>query len=344
MEVVEKKDFRNHFKPLVFLRDDKGRFSLTLSIINEIEFSNKQFWLTILGGYKLSNTLFKHIFKSFYRLLPFNKGSNDKKSLISFRLELREMCVIDENGNKSWFMPNQFAIRRLFKDDIEHGKAFIELFNLHSINCEFTNLKPFSGFYLTEIDTRLNRENLITKSISCIASNESNIKHPNYFKFHVIFDFPNYQITIQEVDITYRQNLFAHLFESDFVKQSDLNTQLKPDIITQVEIDDDSFVRDIPVGDFGGSKPSLTLRKNGCLQLLVDMPPFYDGNGNNIDGEEDFPEVYEFEELISEYTGVRVKRDDREVFIIHNPHPETALKVKEFLENYWALRKDKYKK
>lgn len=50
--------------------------------------------------------------------------------------------------------------------------------------------------------------------------------------------------------------------------------------------------------------------------MIVDMPPFYDGNGNSIEGDDEFPEVDEFEDLIAEFTGVAVVRDDREVFII----------------------------
>lgn len=107
---------------------------------------------------------------------------------------------------------------------------------------------------------------------------------------------------------------------------------------------DDVIDENILVGDFGGAKPSLTLRKSGRIYLIVEVPPFYDGDGNEIDGDEDFPEVLEFENLISEFTGVPVIREDREVFIIDKPMPDTLAKIKEFIENYWVLRKDEYKK
>ncbi len=101
---------------------------------------------------------------------------------------------------------------------------------------------------------------------------------------------------------------------------------------------------EVEVGDFGGAKPSLTLKKSGKVYLIVEIPPFYDGNGNEIDGDEDFPEGMEFENLIAEYVGTPVEREDREVFIIEKPKSDTLIKVKEFIENYWSLRKDIYKK
>ncbi|MFZ6013963.1 MAG: hypothetical protein ACOYXT_26725 [Bacteroidota bacterium] len=107
---------------------------------------------------------------------------------------------------------------------------------------------------------------------------------------------------------------------------------------------DDIIEQDIEVNDFGGAKPSLTLRKSGRIYLIVEVPPFYDGDGKEIDGDKDFPEVLEFESLISEYSGVQVDREDREVFVINKPKTDTLLKVKDFMENYWTLRKDKYKK
>jgi hypothetical protein len=109
------------------------------------------------------------------------------------------------------------------------------------------------------------------------------------------------------------------------------------------ENDDDIVAQEIEVGDFGGAKPSLTLRKSGRIYLIVEVPPFHDGDGHEIDGDDDFPEVSEFEHLISEYVGVQVERDDREVFRIDHPKADTLTKVKAFMENYWSLRKDKYK-
>lgn len=124
----------------------------------------------------------------------------------------------------------------------------------------------------------------------------------------------------------------------------DANSNQPADNSTNLADSDNIIEQELEVGDFGGAKPTLTLRKSGCIYLIVEVPPFHDGDGNEIDGDEDFPEVFEFEKLISEYTGVHVDREDREVFRIDNPKTDTLLKVKDFIENYWAHRKDEYKK
>ncbi|TVZ08098.1 hypothetical protein JM80_0582 [Cellulophaga sp. RHA_52] len=117
--------------------------------------------------------------------------------------------------------------------------------------------------------------------------------------------------------------------------------------IENVEISEDLdeiIIKEIEVSDFGGATPELTLRKSGNAYLIVEVPPFNGGDGNDIDGDEDFPEVMEFENLIAEYIGQNVEREDREVFIIPNATEESLKKTKYFMENYWTLRKDKYKK
>jgi hypothetical protein len=103
---------------------------------------------------------------------------------------------------------------------------------------------------------------------------------------------------------------------------------------------DNIVEKEYDVADFGGSKPHLTLRKSGQLYLIMDVPPFYDGDGNEIDGDNDFPEAKEFENLIAEYVSIPVYRVDREVFVIKKPDADTGDKIKEFIENYWKLRKD----
>jgi len=58
------------------------------------------------------------------------------------------------------------------------------------------------------------------------------------------------------------------------------------------------------------------------------MPPFF---AENEGTEADFEN---FETKVQEALGVPVRRDDREVFIIANPNPDTAQKAKEWLEAY----------
>lgn len=101
--------------------------------------------------------------------------------------------------------------------------------------------------------------------------------------------------------------------------------------------------KEYPMKEWGGTQPQLTLRENGNARLVVEVPPLEDGDGNELFDDEDFPEGLEFEKLIAEYIGTEVIRDDREVFIIENATDEQCLKVVEFFENYWSLRKEEYK-
>jgi len=58
------------------------------------------------------------------------------------------------------------------------------------------------------------------------------------------------------------------------------------------------------------------------------MPPFFaEDNGTGADFEN-------FETKVQEALGVAVRRDDREVFIIANPKPDTAEKANAWLEAY----------
>ncbi len=71
---------------------------------------------------------------------------------------------------------------------------------------------------------------------------------------------------------------------------------------------DEIIEKEVEVGDFEcGATPNLTLRKSGNIYLIVDCPPFIDGDGNEIHGDSDFPEVYEFENLISEISQALVE-------------------------------------
>jgi len=49
--------------------------------------------------------------------------------------------------------------------------------------------------------------------------------------------------------------------------------------------------------------------------LIVEVPSFKDGDGNELFDDEDFLEGIEFEKLISEYVGVAVRCNNREAFI-----------------------------
>jgi len=104
------------------------------------------------------------------------------------------------------------------------------------------------------------------------------------------------------------------------------------------------IVRTVTFNDFGGVTPELVIEKSGNARLLVELPPFYDGEGHEINGDDDFPEVFDFEVLLSEYVDVPIEREDREVFVIHNMNEQTESKLKDFFENYWKRREERYKK
>ena len=191
MEIISKNSFKDQLKPLIFTINDNGLFSLSLAILNQIDFSNRYFWLTVFGY----------------------KSGIKKEWAIAFRFEFREMCVIEENGKENWFLPARFAIRRLTKDDQEQGKAFIELLLENKIDCPYNNLKEFVGFEIDNYETEFNINNFKNEKISCIASNGKSNKHNEYLEFKVIFDYPNYMITIQETDIVFRNKLFEYLLE-----------------------------------------------------------------------------------------------------------------------------------
>ncbi len=95
--------------------------------------------------------------------------------------------------------------------------------------------------------------------------------------------------------------------------------------------------------EFGGTTPLLIYLKSGALNLVMEMPPFYDDHGNSIDGDDAFPELWDFSELIAEFTGVPVEHEDRELFVIDHPKTDTPDKIKAFLKDYWKNRKPKYK-
>ena len=93
------------------------------------------------------------------------------------------------------------------------------------------------------------------------------------------------------------------------------------------------IVKDYPMEEWGGTQPELTLRKSGNAWFITQVPPFEDGDGNELFDDEDFPEGLEFEKLIAEYIGKEVIREDREIFIIENATEEQCLKVVDFFAN-----------
>lgn len=76
-------------------------------------------------------------------------------------------------------------------------------------------------------------------------------------------------------------------------------------------------------------EPIIKKWSDGSLWLHFEaMPPFFaEDDGTESDFEQ-------FEAKVQDAIGVTVRRDDREVFVIDNPAPDTAAKVKAWLESY----------
>jgi hypothetical protein len=78
-------------------------------------------------------------------------------------------------------------------------------------------------------------------------------------------------------------------------------------------------------------EPEVKVYPNGKIELMFNfMPP---SNGNP-DGSTD-PIFDEFEIVLQNKLGVVVEREDRELFVIEQPTPQTAQELKSYLEGFW---------
>lgn len=91
----------------------------------------------------------------------------------------------------------------------------------------------------------------------------------------------------------------------------------------------------IPITGFDSDgEPEIRMEEDGSLTIAFNfMPP--------LNGQEEATEdpIFEnFDKVMSEFLGVEVEWDDREIFRIEKPQADTTKRAKEFLENFW----DKY--
>ena len=95
----------------------------------------------------------------------------------------------------------------------------------------------------------------------------------------------------------------------------------EPGVIEQISVS--GFDRD--------GEPVIKKWSDGSIWIHFDaMPPFFaEDEGTETDFEK-------FEVKIQQALGVPVRRDDREVFVIAEPEPDTAEKAKAWLEAYRA--------
>ena len=101
---------------------------------------------------------------------------------------------------------------------------------------------------------------------------------------------------------------------------------------TQTNQDDSepTIVEEISVSGFDpDGEPVIKKWSDGSIWIQFEaMPPFFtEEDGTEADFEH-------FENKIQEALGVPVSREDREVFVISSPEPDTAEKAKSWLEAY----------
>lgn len=91
-----------------------------------------------------------------------------------------------------------------------------------------------------------------------------------------------------------------------------------------------TVVEEVAVSGFDREgEPVIRKMSDGTISIHFEaMPPFFAED----DGTES--EFENFETTIQKALGVPVRRDDREVFTITNPKPDTAERAKAWLEGY----------
>ncbi|MEW4491082.1 hypothetical protein AB1L42_23600 [Thalassoglobus sp. JC818] len=94
-----------------------------------------------------------------------------------------------------------------------------------------------------------------------------------------------------------------------------------------------SVIEEIAVAGFDpDGEPVIKKWSDGTISIQFEaMPPFF---AEDEGTEEEFEN---FESKIQESLGVDVRRDDRELFVIEKPNPDTAEKAKAWLESHRSL-------
>jgi hypothetical protein len=79
-------------------------------------------------------------------------------------------------------------------------------------------------------------------------------------------------------------------------------------------------------------EPEIRNAAGGALEIMFNfMPPLNGSDDANPD-----PVFETFEKVLQAELGVDVVRDDRELFVIPKPKPDTAARAKTFLETFWT--------
>ena len=104
----------------------------------------------------------------------------------------------------------------------------------------------------------------------------------------------------------------------------------KPPAVPKEGVSKPTVIENISVSGFDrDGEPVIKKWSDGSISIHFEaMPPFF------AEDEGTESEFEKFEAKIQEALGVPVRRDDREVFIITSPKPDTAEKAKAWLEKY----------
>ena len=78
-------------------------------------------------------------------------------------------------------------------------------------------------------------------------------------------------------------------------------------------------------------EPEIRLYPDGLIEVMFNFMPPSNGSPDLLAD----PIFDQFENVLQAHLGVSVIREDREIFTIANPHQNTAIQLKQYLDNFW---------
>jgi hypothetical protein len=79
-------------------------------------------------------------------------------------------------------------------------------------------------------------------------------------------------------------------------------------------------------------EPEIRLYDDGKIEVIFNFMPPSNGNPDLIDN----PIFDSFEVVLENVLGVKVIREDRELFLIDQPTVKTIPQLKQYLESFWS--------